>query len=171
MKLCLQLTDLCIDGCFVVLVARPEQLSATFPLRFALGLLRGRDLGMRDTAHRSAEDAAGRGLRNGGMSNVPTNQSAQPARSERLDRPKQTTASDARPPWRVEGARGPQETTRWRPPPKRPGLWVLLCLLLALDWFVVLAFQPSVPARVTVPYSSFVSQTHQSNVALATRQG
>jgi hypothetical protein len=51
----------------------------------------------------------------------------------------------------------------------RPG--VLLCLLLALDGFVVLAFQPSVPARVTVPYSSFVSQTHQSNVALVTRQG
>jgi cell division protease FtsH len=48
---------------------------------------------------------------------------------------------------------------------------VLLGLLLALDWFVVLASQPSVPARVTVPYSYFVSQIHQSNVASVTGQG
>jgi hypothetical protein len=123
------------------------------------------------TAHRSAEDALGRGLRNGGMSLVATNQSARPARSARLDRPE---ADDhERRPSAVagRGSTWAQETTRWRPPPKRPGLWVLLCLLLALDWFVVLASQPSVPARVTVPYSYFVSQIHQSNAALVTGQG
>jgi hypothetical protein len=48
---------------------------------------------------------------------------------------------------------------------------VLLCVLLALDWFVVLAFQPSVPVRVSVPYTCYVSQIHESNVALVTGQG
>jgi hypothetical protein len=48
-----------------------------------------------------------------------TSQPNEPDRSDSTA-PKQTTTSDARPPWQVEGARGPQETTRWRPPPKRP---------------------------------------------------
>ena len=74
-------------------------------------------------------------------------------------------------PWRVEGARQPQDTTGWRPPPKRPSLWALLAVLLLLDWIVVLAYQPSVPARVTVPYSYLVSQIDQSNVTSVTAQG
>ncbi|MBV9684780.1 MAG: ATP-dependent metallopeptidase FtsH/Yme1/Tma family protein, partial [Solirubrobacterales bacterium] len=94
----------------------------------------------------------------------------EPDRSESTA-PKQTTTGDARPPWRVEGARQPQETTRWRPPPKRPSLWALLALLLVLDWFVVLAYQPSVRPRVTVPYSYFVAQIDQGNVASVTGQG
>jgi len=102
-----------------------------------------------------------------------TQVTSQPNQSDRSDStaPKQTTTGDARPPWRVEGARGPQDTMRWRPPPKRPSLWVLLGLLLALDWFFVLAFQPTTPARVTVPYSYLVSQIHASNVASVTGQG
>jgi len=85
--------------------------------------------------------------------------------------PKQTTTGDARPPWRIEGARQPREATRWRPPPKRPSLWALLALLLVLDWVVVLAYQPSVRPRVTVPYSYFVSQIDQGNVVSVTGQG
>jgi cell division protease FtsH len=98
---------------------------------------------------------------------------SQPNPPDRSDStaPKHTTTSDARAPWRVEGARRPQQTTRWRPPPKRPGLWVLLGLLLALDWFFVLAYQPTTPSRVTVPYSYLVSQIHASNVASVTGQG
>ena len=41
-----------------------------------------------------------------------TSQPNQPDRSDSTA-PKQTTTSDARPPWRVEGARGPQEMTGW----------------------------------------------------------
>ena len=96
---------------------------------------------------------------------------SQPNQSDRSD--STTSKSPARtvPPWRVEGARKPQDTTGWRPPPKRPSLWALLGLLLVLDWFLVLAYQPSVPARVTVPYSYFVSQVDQSNVTSVTAQG
>ena len=50
-----------------------------------------------------------------------TSQPNEPDRSDSTA-PRQTTTSDARPPWRVEGARGPQETIRWRPPPKCPSL-------------------------------------------------
>ena len=70
---------------------------------------------------------------------------------------KQTTPAGRRPPWRVEGAR-PQAKTGRRPPPQRPSLWVALALLLALDWILVLAYQPSAPPRVTVPYSYFTQQ-------------
>lgn len=50
-----------------------------------------------------------------------TSQPIEPDRSDSTA-PKQTTTSDARPPWRVEAAPGPQETTRWRPPRKRHSL-------------------------------------------------
>ena len=96
---------------------------------------------------------------------------SQPNQSDRSDSTTSKQPARTAPPWRVEGARKPQETTGWRPPPKRPSLWALLALLLVLDWIVVLAYQPSVPARVTVPYSYFVSQIDRSNVASVTAQG
>jgi len=83
---------------------------------------------------------------------------------------RKATSSD-RPPWRVEGARPPDRSALRRPPHKRPSLWVLLALLLALDWILVLAYQATSPARVTVPYSYFVQQVHGSNVAAVTAQG
>lgn len=72
---------------------------------------------------------------------------SQPNESERSDSAvsKRTTGSTSRPPWRVEGARRPQGTTGWRPPAKRPSVWVLLAVLLALDWILVLAYQPTTP--------------------------
>jgi cell division protease FtsH len=93
-------------------------------------------------------------------------------RSERTDSSsaKQTTPSDGRPPWRIEGARS-ERTSGRRTPPQRPSLWVALALLLALDWILVLAFQPSGPTRVTVPYSYFTQQVQAGNVATVTAQG
>ncbi|MGO9954485.1 MAG: ATP-dependent zinc metalloprotease FtsH [Solirubrobacteraceae bacterium] len=48
---------------------------------------------------------------------------------------------------------------------------MLLAVLLALDWILVLAYQPTTPAQVTVPYSYFVSQIEQRNVASVNAQG
>ena len=81
-----------------------------------------------------------------------------------------TPGGDPRPPWRVEGAR-PQGAPGRRPAAKRPSVWVLFPVLLALDWILVLASQPTTPARVTVPYSNFVSQVNESNVASGGAQG
>src|SRR5579862_4541497 len=78
---------------------------------------------------------------------------------------------DDRPLWRIEGAREPEDGTAGRTPPQRPSLWVALAILLALDWIFVLAYQPSVPARVTVPYTYFTQQIQQGNVASVTAQG
>ena len=52
-----------------------------------------------------------------------------------------------------------------------PVAGALLTLLLILDWFLVLAYQPSVPARVTVPYSYFLGQIDRTNVTIVTAQG
>jgi cell division protease FtsH len=84
---------------------------------------------------------------------------------------KQATPSGTRPPWRVEGARPPDRAALRRPPHKRPSVWALLALLLAIDWIMVLAYQPTGPARVTVPYSYFVQQMDARNVATVTAQG
>lgn len=80
----------------------------------------------------------------------------------------QTPSTDIRPPWRVDGAR---RLPRRRPPHRRPSLRVLLTVLLALDWFLVLAYQPSTPVRVTVPDSYFVSQVQARSVATVSAQG
>ena len=82
-----------------------------------------------------------------------------------------TTPDNDRPPWRVEGARFRQGKTGRRLPPQRPSLWALLALLLILEWVLVLAFQPSVPRRVNVPYSYFTQQIQAGNVASVTAQG
>ena len=103
------------------------------------------------------------------MSQTTDEPAQQPERSDSAAR-KQTTPAGRRPPWRVEGAR-PQAKTGRRPPPQRPSLWVAFALLLALDWILVLAYQPSAPPRVTVPYSYFTQQIQAGNVASVTAQG
>ena len=67
-------------------------------------------------------------------------------------------------PWRVEGSRGDGAPP---PPPwnshRRPIVWVLLGLILALNWFLLLT-ATSPPVRVTLPYSSFRAQVVAGNV-------
>ncbi len=94
----------------------------------------------------------------------------QPERSDSAAS-KRTASGDDQPPWRVEGARSAEGTTGRRLPPQRPSIWALLAVLLILDWALVLAYQPSVPRRVTVPYSYFTQQIRAGNVASVTAQG
>ncbi len=103
---------------------------------------------------------------------MPTSETTSPDTPEQRSGQQPQQSGDSRPPWRVEGARRPSDTgTGRRPPHTRPSLWGLLALLLVLDWFLVLAYQPSTVTRVTVPYSYFVSQVDHSNVASITAQG
>ena len=81
---------------------------------------------------------------------------------------KQSTPGGNRRPWRVEGARPSVER---RSPYKRPSPWLILGLLLTLNWVLVLAYQPSPRPRITVPYSYFASQVQSGNVATVTAQG
>ena len=93
------------------------------------------------------------------------------ASARRTGTNRQTVPDDNRPPWRVEGARQPGGTTAGRPVHKRPSSWLVgLLLLLALDWILVLAYQPSSQPRVTVPYTYFTQQIEASNVASVTAQ-
>ena len=92
--------------------------------------------------------------------------------AQRTSATKPTAPSDTRPPWRVEGARAHQQTSGERPVHKRPSSWlVALLLLLALDWLLVLAYQPSSQARITVPYSYFTQEIRVGNVASVAAQG
>ncbi len=94
-----------------------------------------------------------------------------PSAAQRTGANRQTTPDDSRPPWRVEGARPPEGATGARPVHKRPSSWLVgLLLLLALDWILVLAYQPSSQPRITVPYSYFTQQIQASNVASVTAQ-
>ena len=94
-----------------------------------------------------------------------------PSASQRTGANRQTTPDDRGPPWRVEGARQPEGATGGRPVHKRPSSWLVgLLLLLALDWVLVLAYQPSSQPRITVPYSYFTQQIQASNVASVTAQ-
>ena len=103
---------------------------------------------------------------------MPTSETTSPDTPEQRSGQQPQQSGDSRPPWRVEGARWPSDTgTGRRPPHTRPSLWGLLALLLVLDWFLVLAYQPSTVTRVTVPYSYFVSQVDHSNVASITAHG
>jgi len=99
-----------------------------------------------------------------------TRSDEQPERSD-SSATKQATSSTTRPPWRVEGARQREDAKPRRPPHKRPSLWLLLALLLTLDWLLVFSYQPSSPPRVTVPYSYFTQQVQGGNVASVTAQG
>ncbi|HUO71009.1 MAG TPA: ATP-dependent zinc metalloprotease FtsH [Solirubrobacteraceae bacterium] len=50
-------------------------------------------------------------------------------------------------------------------------MWLVLAALLTLNWVLVLAYQPTSPARVTVPYSYFLTQVESGNVVSVTAQG
>src|SRR5579862_2705158 len=104
------------------------------------------------------------------MAQRSTNSAAQPDLDDSSVN-KQATPGETRPPWRVEGARPPDRASLRRPPYKRPSLWALLAVLLLIDWIMVIAYQPSLPTRVTVPYSYFVRQIDAGNVASVTAQG
>ena len=76
-------------------------------------------------------------------------------------------------PWRVEGTREPAGA---RPPGKQswtshrsPSIWLLLGLLLAVNWVLALSL-PARTERVTVPYSSFREQVQAGNVAEVSSQ-
>jgi cell division protease FtsH len=109
-------------------------------------------------------------------STPPSEPSKQPDPSDstvsKQTQPSQTQPSQTRPPWRVEGSRQPTEDTGGRPAHKRPSTWlVALILLLTLDWLLVLAYQPTSPTRVTVPYSYFTQQLQAGNVTIVTAEG
>jgi cell division protease FtsH len=71
-------------------------------------------------------------------------------------------ASDKPAPWRVEGSR---ETKAGQPRPWRGrGFWIVLILMLALNYALGAAFAPG-PARTSVPYSFFRAQVQAGNVA------
>ena len=97
--------------------------------------------------------------------------------SERADRNESSAAgrspSDgARPPWRVEGSRQPEETKSARPPHKRVSVWGVLVLLLTINWLLLLLLAGSGgKARVTVPYSYFKQQVQAGNVANVNARG
>jgi cell division protease FtsH len=77
-------------------------------------------------------------------------------------------------PWRVEGARKPPEGVGKDQPPlphKRISIWLVLGVLLALNWVLALTIQPSAATRVSVPYSYFNQQLQSGNVALVNAQG
>jgi cell division protease FtsH len=106
-----------------------------------------------------------------------TEPTQQPERNEssaakRTTATKHNAPTESRPPWRVEGARAPEDTSGDRPVHKRPSSWlVALLLLLVFDWILVLAYQPSAKPRITVPYTYFTQQIQASNVASVTAQG
>ena len=65
----------------------------------------------------------------------------------------------------------PPATPAPPPPHKRPSLWLVLGLLLGLNWFIALATESSGPARLTVPYSVFSAQLQDHNIATVNAQG
>jgi cell division protease FtsH len=108
------------------------------------------------------------------MATTSTPQSEPSKQLDQTDPPveKQTQPSQTRPPWRVEGSRQPTQQGGQRPAHKRPSTWLVgLILLLTLDWLLVLAYQPTNPTRVAVPYSYFLDQVQAHNVAIVTAQG
>jgi cell division protease FtsH len=63
--------------------------------------------------------------------------------------------------WRVAPApdgRGLPDEHKPRPPHRLRGFWILLIVLLAINWISVLAFRPSGETRVKVPFSPFFLQ-------------
>ena len=123
------------------------------------GQLRVRVWPEADVGRRRPFDAVGK------MADKPSSRGSAPADGE--------AASPARShrPWRVEGARPAPPATPSSPPHKRPTLWLVLGLLLALNWFIALTSEPSSPARLTVPYSVFSTQLQDRNIATVNAQG
>jgi cell division protease FtsH len=60
--------------------------------------------------------------------------------------------------WRVAPApdgRGTPDEHRPRPPHRLPWFWIILAVVLAINWFAVLTAQPSGQPRVKVPFSPY----------------
>jgi cell division protease FtsH len=67
--------------------------------------------------------------------------------------------------WRVAPApdgRGMPEEHKPRPPHRLRSFWILVALLLALNWISVLVLQPSAQPRVKVPFSPYFLQQLQA---------
>src|SRR3712207_5489758 len=67
-------------------------------------------------------------------------------------------------PWRVEGKRQPQSAAeRFRPPGGRR-FWIVLAVLLAINWYVGSQVQDDAPQRIDVSYTFFREQGEDGNV-------
>jgi cell division protease FtsH len=73
-------------------------------------------------------------------------------------------------PWRVEGARQPDAPTPPPAPHRRPSIWLLLAVLLTLNWILALALSHP-QSRVTVPYSVFRAQAQDGNIHEVSSKG
>ena len=77
--------------------------------------------------------------------------------------------------WRVAPApdgRGTPEQHQPRPPHRWRGFWIFVVVLLALNWILVLAFQPPGQPRVTVPFSPyFLNQLNADQISSISSKG
>src|SRR5919198_3708278 len=67
--------------------------------------------------------------------------------------------------WRVAPApdgRGMPDEHKPPPPHRRRGFWILVLVLLAINWLTLLMAQPSGPPRVEVPFSPYFLQQVQA---------
>ena len=77
--------------------------------------------------------------------------------------------------WRVAPApdgRGTPERHKPTPPHRLRGFWIFVLVLLAVNWIMVLAFQPPGQQRVTVPFSPyFLNQLEAGQVKSISSKG
>ena len=89
------------------------------------------------------------------------------------DTPPHRRPKSGPPGWRVEG--GPPQKgegkTRRRRIPGGPTFWWILVGALALNWFIVQGLVPGEPDRITIPYTSFLTQLDGANVVRITSRG
>jgi cell division protease FtsH len=67
-------------------------------------------------------------------------------------------------PWRIEGSRKPEQAQAPRPPWRARSFWLVLIMLLVINYVLGAAFAPGT-GRVGVPYSFFRAQVTAGNVA------
>jgi cell division protease FtsH len=84
------------------------------------------------------------------------------SRRQQAAREQPRRASDPAP-WRVEGSRTPEKPTA-RPPWRARSFWLILIVLLVVNYVVGAALAPGT-GRVSVPYSFFRAQVQAGNVA------